>query len=187
MNPRRVVTGHNAGGRAVVVLDEIVHPVTIDLLPGNAWHLLGGADKILTFPNDGSDAPTRSYFPSVGGFRFRFITFPPDGAQPARDTVDRDAALREFEEKLPGMAAHMEPEHPGMHTTGTVDCGMIIAGEITLELDDGLTVNLKAATPLCRTARGIDGRTRVTRRQRCASLRSALIMKESPRSPAELL
>jgi mannose-6-phosphate isomerase-like protein (cupin superfamily) len=144
MNPRRVVTGHNAGGRAVVVLDEIVHPVTIDLLPGNAWHLLGGADKILTFPNDGSDAPTRSYFPSVGGFRFRFITFPPDGAQPARDTVDRDAALREFEEKLPGMAAHMEPEHPGMHTTGTVDCGMIIAGEITLELDDGVTVNLKA-------------------------------------------
>jgi len=41
--------GTQCGGRAVIVLDEIVHPVTIDLLPDNAWHLLGGADKILTF------------------------------------------------------------------------------------------------------------------------------------------
>ena len=31
-----------------------------------------------------------------------------------------------------------------MHTTGTVDCGMIIAGEITLELDNGVTIKMKA-------------------------------------------
>ena len=37
----------------------------------------------------------------------------------------------------------MEVEHPGMHTTGTIDYGVVISGEIWLELDDRAEVHLK--------------------------------------------
>ena len=47
------------------------------------------------------------------------------------------------EEKLPGMAEHLETENPGMHTTDTVDYEVVISGEVVLELDDGAEVTLK--------------------------------------------
>ena len=37
----------------------------------------------------------------------------------------------------------MELQDSGMHTTESVDYGVVISGEITLELDDGATVSLK--------------------------------------------
>ena len=52
------------------------------------------------------------------------------------------AALAEFEEKLPGLAEHLEPAEPGMHTTATVDYGIVLSGHATLELDDGVKVTL---------------------------------------------
>jgi quercetin dioxygenase-like cupin family protein len=52
------------------------------------------------------------------------------------------AALAEFEEKLPGLAEHLEPAEPGMHTTATVDYGIVLSGHATLELDDGAKVTL---------------------------------------------
>jgi quercetin dioxygenase-like cupin family protein len=36
----------------------------------------------------------------------------------------------------------MEPAHPGMHTTDTVDFDVVISGEVWLELDDGAEVRL---------------------------------------------
>ena len=36
------------------------------------------------------------------------------------------AALRELAEKLPGMAEVMEPDHPGMHTTDTIDFDVVV-------------------------------------------------------------
>ena len=54
------------------------------------------------------------------------------------------ATLEEMELKLPGLAGVMEPEHPGMHTTDTVDLDLVISGEVWLELDDGIEVHLEA-------------------------------------------
>jgi quercetin dioxygenase-like cupin family protein len=54
------------------------------------------------------------------------------------------AAQAEIEEKWPGMADHMEPDNPGMHTTDTIDYEYVISGEVWLELDDGEEVHLKA-------------------------------------------
>ena len=45
--------------------------------------------------------------------------------------------------RLPGLAERFEPESPGMHTTDTVDYGILMEGEISLELDDGEIVALK--------------------------------------------
>jgi len=44
--------------------------------------------------------------------------------------------------QLPGLAAHMEPAHPGMHTTATVDYEYVVSGRVVLELDDGASVEL---------------------------------------------
>ena len=41
------------------------------------------------------------------------------------------------------MAEFMEPDHPGMHTTDTVDFDVVISGEVWLELDDGAEVQLR--------------------------------------------
>jgi mannose-6-phosphate isomerase-like protein (cupin superfamily) len=142
MDVRRVVTGHNAGGKAVFVGDEQVAPVTLALLPGSEFHQLWGADSTRTFPDDGSRPNVGTYFPSVGGFRFGFFTIPPDGGAGAPADLDFEAALAEFEQKLPGMAEHLEPAEPGMHTTATIDYGVVLSGQATLELDDGAKVAL---------------------------------------------
>ncbi len=49
-----------------------------------------------------------------------------------------------MEQKLPGLAALMEPDHPGTHTTDTIDFDVIISGEVWLELDHGARVLLRA-------------------------------------------
>jgi mannose-6-phosphate isomerase-like protein (cupin superfamily) len=142
MDARRVVTGHDADGKAVFVSDELVEPVTLALLPGSEFHQIWGSDRTVSFPDDGSRPSAPGYFPPVGGFRFGFFTIPPDGGRGAPADLDMAAALAEFEEKLPGMARHLEPDDPGMHTTASVDYGIVLSGEATLELDDGVTVVL---------------------------------------------
>jgi mannose-6-phosphate isomerase-like protein (cupin superfamily) len=142
MDVRRVVTGHDAAGKAVFAADETVAPVTLALLPGSEFHRLWGADATVTFPDDGSAPDADRYFPPVGGFRFGFFTIPPDGGVGAPADLDMGAALAEFEQKLPGMAEHLEFDDPGMHTTASVDYGIVLSGVATLELDDGARVNL---------------------------------------------
>jgi mannose-6-phosphate isomerase-like protein (cupin superfamily) len=143
MDARRVVTGHDAAGKAVFVSDELVPPVTLTLLPGSEFHRLWGADSTVTFPDDGSRPGAERYFPPVGGSRFSFFTIPPDGGVGAPADLDLGAALAEFEQKLPGMAEHLEVDNPGMHTTATIDYGVVLSGEAILELDDGAKVTLR--------------------------------------------
>ena len=136
MSVRRVVTGHDAAGKAVFASDEPVDPVTFALLPGAEFHLLWGADHPPTFPDDGSPTPQPTYFPPVGGYRFGFFTVPPaESAVPA--DLDLEAALGEMDAKLPGLLSYLEPDNPGMHTTDTIDFEVVLSGEVTLELDDG--------------------------------------------------
>jgi hypothetical protein len=142
MDVRRVVTGHDAAGKAVFVSDEQVAPVVPDLLPGNEFHRLWGGDTTPRFPDDGARPDDRAYFPPVGGFRFGLFTIPPDGGAGAPPDLDFAAAMAEFEEKLPGLAGHMEPEAPGMHTTATIDFEVVLQGSVSLELDDGAKVTL---------------------------------------------
>ncbi len=143
MGIRRVVTGHDAAGKAVFASDEEVEPVTLALLPGAAFHRMWGSDEKCAFPGDGSEPSNEAYFPPVEGFRFGLFTVAPNSAEYAAD-FDMDAALVEVEAKLPGMAAHLEPENPGMHTTASIDYEFIVSGRVVLELDDGATRELSA-------------------------------------------
>ncbi len=143
MEVRRVVTGHDAQGKSVFVSDETVDPVTLALLPGAEFHQLWARDAIASIPEDTTTTPRPSYFPAPDGFRFGFFTLGPESVASPAD-IDIERALQELSQKLPGMAEVMEPEHPGMHTTDTIDLDIVISGEVWLELDDGAEVHLQA-------------------------------------------
>lgn len=144
MDIRRVVTGHDNDGKAIVADDQMVAPLVLTLVPGIEFHRLWGADSVRSFPDDGSKPESQEYFPPVDGFRFGFFTIPPDGGAGVPEGLDIEAALAEFEEQLPGMGRYLEPDEPGMHTTATVDFGVVVSGQAILELDDGAKVVLNA-------------------------------------------
>ncbi len=70
------------------------------------------------------------------------VTFAPDSVMMSKD-FNPAAAGMEFAAELPDLAAKFEMDNPGMHTTNTVDYGIVLEGEIRLELDDGKQVHLK--------------------------------------------
>jgi uncharacterized cupin superfamily protein len=70
------------------------------------------------------------------------VVFPPDAVM-MRAEFDAAAFGAEFAQRIPGLAEKFEPEHPGMHTTDSIDYDVVLDGEITLELDDGVQVPLR--------------------------------------------
>ncbi|HEX6313060.1 MAG TPA: cupin domain-containing protein [Acidimicrobiia bacterium] len=141
MEVRRVVTGTSPGGKAVFASDEVVAPITVGLMPGIEFLPLWGSDHQMILPTDGTQPDAPAYFPPAGGFRFGFVSIPPEG-QPPEGRALPD--VEEVELKLPGLLSHMEPDHPGMHTTDTIDFNVVVSGEIFVELDDGAEVHVKA-------------------------------------------
>ena len=139
---RRVVTGHDADGKAVFVSDGPVEPVMTALSASSAFHQLWNGDRAPHFPDDGARPAPTTYFPPVGGFRFGMFTLPPADEPPPGPDVDIAAAVAQLREGLPGLLDHMEPDAPGMHTTATIDFEVVLSGEVVLELDDGATVHL---------------------------------------------
>lgn len=140
MNVRRVVTGHDAQGKAVFASDERVEPITVSLAPGAEFVSLWGSDQPQAYPDDGTNPAAVTWFPPLGGFRFAVFTLPPGEAGDLPS--DMDAAVAEIEAKLPGMLATVEMDDPGMHTSDTTDFDVVLSGEIVLELDDGAEVLL---------------------------------------------
>ena len=143
MKVRRVVTGHDCEGKARVVDDRDVEPITSVLMPGYAAYRLWGRDERPTFPDDGSPRRAEAHFPPRDGSRFMINIIPPGEPVPPPD-LDTATALDELERQMPGAMATMEPDAPGMHTTDSIDYVLVVSGEVTLELDDGEQTALRA-------------------------------------------
>lgn len=137
-----VVTGQDKSGKSVVVRDTPVKPVSLALLPGYEFHRIWGSDSVVKLPSDGTPPAQPRYFPPRNGFRFAFFTIPPE-TRTSVDQIDMASALEEIQLKLPGMMDVLEFDHPGMHTTDTVDFDVVVSGQMYLELDDGAEVLLK--------------------------------------------
>jgi len=121
MQVRQVVTGHDAKGRAVFVRDEQVEATPIPGLGELA--LLWSADEPATYPNAGNNPAAPGIFPPVGGFRFTIATYSPESGVVAPQAT-------------PEM--HIEDgDEPGMHRTDTTDFGVLLSGNIVVEVDDG--------------------------------------------------
>lgn len=128
MSVRRVVTGGSAGQAARVTADGAAPVIGMDGYPGveiaRLWSTEGGGEL------DGSglegDRPSADFYPPAGGTRFVRITYPPGfGASDADPGGSRFARLL-------------------MHRTATVDYGIVLAGELTLVLEDGSETALRA-------------------------------------------
>ncbi|MET9819070.1 cupin domain-containing protein [Streptomyces sp. NPDC006355] len=142
--PRRIVTGQASDGTATVVQDGPA-PRTYDLkhTPGFSNALVWSTPAEPVVPFDGTD-PTpavASYVPAPGETRLIHLVIPPDAVYMSED-FDPAAAAAERLETSPGLAELFEPDAPGMHTTDTVDYGVLLQGEIVLELDAGREVTL---------------------------------------------
>lgn len=146
MKIRRVVAGTGSDGKARVVSDGAV-PRQADFrsLPGFRASLVWAteaADKVGRADTVADRSVEASFVPAPGGSRLMVVTFPPDSVM-TRSDFDGAAFGAEFAQSLPGLAEKFEPDHPGMHTTDSIDYDVVLEGEITLELDDGRQVLLR--------------------------------------------
>ncbi|WP_236695857.1 cupin domain-containing protein [Pseudomonas sp. ES3-33] len=83
-----------------------------------------------------------SLIPPQGGTSIAMFDFPPDSVM--QNPIDGVRVYEELGAALPGLIESFEPENPGMHTTATIDYGIILQGEIWLELDNGKSRIVKA-------------------------------------------
>jgi hypothetical protein len=146
--PRRALTGRDEAGKSVFKSFRVTPKVVaIDANPGLTFYELyttEGVPRLTGLEPDPMLTGTKA-FPGPGGTMFRLISYPP--ARPEGGTpppgVTFESGLREMSEKIPGMGDHFERDAPGMHTSDTIDYGIVIRGEMTLELDDGQKVHLR--------------------------------------------
>lgn len=140
---RRVVTGNDASGAAGVALDAAPPRTDVfDTIPGLVSRMIWATSAESSIPFDGQD-PTlsaTSFVPSPGETRMLVLTFPPDSVFRSPD-FDPQAAASENLKVSPGLAERFEPD--GKHTTPTIDYGVVLDGEIWLELEDGVETCLK--------------------------------------------
>lgn len=138
MGIRRIVTGHDENGKAIVVSDgDTPNVLKPDNRPGveinNLWVLDESPARVFG-PEESVDRKI-GLLPPKNGSVFRVIKFPPEKGW--IDQVDREAAKHSFASiGAEGAADAGEPPHPLMHKTETVDYAMCLSGEIYLVLDD---------------------------------------------------
>jgi mannose-6-phosphate isomerase-like protein (cupin superfamily) len=143
MTVRRVVTGYSGGKSKIVSDGGTRRAKDFKHIPGQSAALIWSTPGTPTLPIDGADVVTEqsTYVPpKPGETRLMIVTFAPDSVMM---TIDPAAAGQEFMEHIPDLAQTMEMDNPGMHTTQTVDYGIVLDGEVWLEVDDGKQVHLK--------------------------------------------
>lgn len=140
---RRIVTGHDPDGRAVILTDA--PPTRVQQIGGpggptffEVWNTRETPAVI----DRQSGEPAESGLvlaPPKGGTRIRVIDFPPEGDAIRRLTGAEAAA--KFGEMGGADAARSQADapHPLMHRTQTVDYGIVLEGELTLVVDRGET------------------------------------------------
>ncbi|EQB08061.1 hypothetical protein L288_09030 [Sphingobium quisquiliarum P25] len=109
---RRVVTGHDGDGRAIIRSDDTA--ATHDVPAGGARFLQIWATK--TVPADAND--------------------PIDGRELATGHTISSGSVIRIVDILPGTVSPM-------HRTSSVDYGLVLSGEIELELDGGSVTTLR--------------------------------------------
>ena len=136
----RVVTGHDADGKAVIVSDGPLPTVhRLASVPGMVFHEvweLSGAPPVVGNGEDPTLGPLKHIAPANGSL-LRFVDFPPDGSFLADDQVpDRMKSLFDEVGHPEGLTTTPDSPHPMMHRTESIDYGVVIEGELTLILDD---------------------------------------------------
>lgn len=145
---RRVVTGHDESGAAIVLFDGANPYKNVRPGAGTVGRLLWVTDRS---PADMAGADDRANVkigiaPPAGGSVFRVVDFPP--------TTDEEIAKLDADHMQKQIAGHdasaskyRAPTHPFMHRTRSIDYAIVMAGEIDMMLDNE-TIHLKAGDVL---------------------------------------
>jgi hypothetical protein len=144
---RRVVTGHDAAGKSVFIIDG-PSPHVFSRSKGSAVvHELWETTQTPAGNRGNDDAIARGHrlAPPKNGSVFRVIEYPPDAERLA--AIAREHALPDDGSGRAAATDHNNPRHPGFHKTSTVDYAIVLVGEIVAMMDDG-EVLLKAGDVL---------------------------------------
>jgi len=137
---RRIVTGHDADGNAVI-LSAAPPPRVVDLSAQGprfyeVWNTRETPVRIdRDSPEPHEDKLTLA--PPRNGTRIRVLDIHPETQD--LSNIDAAEARRHFEMVGAGDAStrHQGAPHPFMHRTETVDYGIVLSGEIYLIVDKG--------------------------------------------------
>lgn len=150
MNPvaraavRRVVTGHDDDGKAVILFDgPAPHHFESDTIPGFGatvpWMTLDPEiDHVTDVDAAAGDAEVPS-FPGPGQTILRIADFPPDSVYP--DDAS-SVIFTELDGHDEARAGHDSSggKHFWFHRTDSLDYAVVLDGEVVLMVDDGETV-----------------------------------------------
>lgn len=137
---RRVITGHDENGKAIVVSDELAPAVrTNPLRPGHIsvdlWKT-ESAPAILRRTESDPTAGPKQIHPPPRGTVFRISEIAPEtDAIRNLDAAKAQEVFRAMGNESASTAGK-GGRHPFMHRTETLDYAVVLSGEITMLLDD---------------------------------------------------
>jgi naringenin degradation protein FdeH len=134
---RRIVSGHNAQGKSIFIIDDKVGlPEGRRSSAGTSVVELWQTDSTPA-DNSGDKDPTKHAFrlpPPANGSVFRVVEYPPDKERfAAMSSQDWSSdAQRQGYHRDAGNA-----RHAGFHKTDTIDYAIVIEGEVYALMDEG--------------------------------------------------
>ena len=135
---RRIVTGHDTAGKAVITSDAVAPRTYMVGGPNGAkfFEVWNTEQTPAIIDNEPFDKETTLILaPPKGGTLIRVIDFPPEDDKISNLT--KEEAQKHFKSMTGEQALNFgnDAPHPLMHRTQTVDYGIVIEGELTLILD----------------------------------------------------
>jgi len=141
---KRVVTGHDAQGQAVVAsCGPTQNNFPLKAVPGTLFYEVWNSVGSLILLDNGDDPTSQPLQLSPGplGSVMRVVDIPPDSVQNQISAEAAAAAFAEIGEAHAG-TGKTDSKHKLMHRTQTLDYGIVTEGEVWLVLD-GNEVQLK--------------------------------------------
>lgn len=135
---RRIVTGHDASGRSIILSDApSPHSMALAGVPDFGVTDIWKTDRAPASNEGSADACSGriTLAPPASGSVFRVVQFPPD-----KDYVGKwqpDAAFASLGESGSKAIDQSPSRHEAMHTTHSIDYAFVLEGEIWAVLDEG--------------------------------------------------
>jgi mannose-6-phosphate isomerase-like protein (cupin superfamily) len=139
---RRIVTGHDGHGRAIIQEDAAVSRVQrVGGAIGPIFHEVWNT-QATPAPIDAASAEPHEdgiqLTPPKNGTRIRVLDIPPEGDAIKKMTAEEaQAHFAEIGAGSASNAAKAGARHALMHRTETIDYGIVVEGEIVLIMDEG--------------------------------------------------
>ena len=139
MKMKRIVTKNDAKGLSCIA-SEIITNVEIPLadLDDNFKFFNLWATNAMPVIFDADDPINGKYVstsPAKNGSTFRIVNYPPEQVLLDKISKMTKQELMDFESRI-GVKLSLNSKHPLMHTTKSIDYGIVLTGEIYLVLDN---------------------------------------------------